>query len=99
MARGLSTVLRRRPRRTPTSDRNHRSDFAASMMASPQRMLVTSPYGWSIHMATSSNRQKEIFLKALDLTSADARTAYLAQACDGDEAMRRQIDAMLQAHG
>jgi len=49
-------------------------------------------------MAESSNRPKDLFLKALDLPSPAERAAFLAQECGGDEALRRQIEAMLQAH-
>src|ERR1051325_10709972 len=53
---------------------------------------------WSILMAESPQRQKELFLQALDL-APDKRAAFLAQACGGDAALRGEIDAMLQAHG
>src|SRR5438105_15190068 len=49
-------------------------------------------------MAESSNRPKDIFLQALDLSSPDERTAFLAKACGCDESLRRQVEAMLQAH-
>jgi serine/threonine protein kinase/WD40 repeat protein len=49
-------------------------------------------------MLESSNRQKDIFLKALDLVSPAEQAAFLGQACGGDVALRRQIEAMLQAH-
>jgi serine/threonine protein kinase len=49
-------------------------------------------------MAEASNRQKDIFLKAIDLSSPDERAAFLAQACASDESLRRQVEAMLQAH-
>lgn len=50
-------------------------------------------------MAELSNRQKDIFLQALDLSSPEEREAYLAQACGSDTSLRRQVEAMLQAHG
>src|SRR5450432_644045 len=49
-------------------------------------------------MAGSSNRQKELFLAALDLPSANDRAAFLAEACGRDEALRHQVEAMLEAH-
>jgi WD40 repeat protein/serine/threonine protein kinase len=49
-------------------------------------------------MAESSNRPKDLFLNALDLPSPVERAAFLAQECGSDEALRRQIEAMLQAH-
>src|SRR5262245_23063829 len=49
-------------------------------------------------MADSSNRQRDIFLKALDLSSPEERAAFLAQACGADAALRRQIEVMLKAH-
>ena len=48
-------------------------------------------------MAASSNREKELFLAALDLASASERAAFLAEACGADEALRRQVEAMLKA--
>jgi WD40 repeat protein/serine/threonine protein kinase len=47
-------------------------------------------------MAESSNRQKEIFLSALDLCG-DERAAFLAQACGADITLRRDVEAMLQS--
>ena len=49
-------------------------------------------------MAESSNRQKDIFLKAIDFSSPHEQEAFLAEACGSDESLRRQVEAMLQAH-
>jgi hypothetical protein len=49
-------------------------------------------------MAASANRQKDIFLQAIDLPSPAERTAFVAQACGSDEALRRQVEAMLKAY-
>jgi eukaryotic-like serine/threonine-protein kinase len=49
-------------------------------------------------MSESSNREKDLFLRALDLTSAAERAAFLAGACDADEGLRRHVEAMLRAH-
>jgi len=48
-------------------------------------------------MAETSNRQKDVFLKALELPPAE-RAAFFTQACGTDVTLRRQIEAMLQAH-
>ena len=40
---------------------------------------------------------KEVFDGARAL-ALDARPAYLAAACDGDEALRQQIEALLASH-
>jgi len=50
-------------------------------------------------MAESPNRQKDIFLKAIELPSPAERAAFVTQACGADEALRRQVGAMLQVHG
>jgi serine/threonine protein kinase/WD40 repeat protein len=49
-------------------------------------------------MIDATNRQKSLFMAALD-QPAEARAAYLSEACGGDHALRRQVEAMLQAHG
>ena len=49
-------------------------------------------------MADSSNRQKELFLKALDIPSLGERAAFLAKECGDDAALLRRIEAMLDAH-
>jgi eukaryotic-like serine/threonine-protein kinase len=49
-------------------------------------------------MAEASNRKKDIFLKALDLSSPDERTAFVAKECGSDDSLRLQVEAMLQAH-
>src|SRR5215212_3797839 len=48
-------------------------------------------------MAVASNRGKDIFLQALDLSSPAARAAFLAQACGADESLRQHVEAMLKA--
>ncbi len=40
-----------------------------------------------------------IFLDALQLTSPEARAAFLEQACAGDETLRRGVEQLLDAHG
>jgi serine/threonine-protein kinase len=44
-----------------------------------------------------ADKIKAVFLAALDL-SAEQRPAYLDQACQGDVAVRRRVEAMLRAH-
>jgi serine/threonine protein kinase len=39
-----------------------------------------------------------IFAAALEKATADERTAYLAEACAGDEKLRRRVEALLKAH-
>ncbi len=47
---------------------------------------------------TSRASEKSIFLAALEKGSADARAAYLDQACAGDTPMRAQLEELLAAH-
>ncbi|MBI3823650.1 MAG: protein kinase, partial [Planctomycetes bacterium] len=49
-------------------------------------------------MAETANRQKDIFLKAIELPSPGERAAFLAEACAGDDALRQRVEAMLKAH-
>jgi WD40 repeat protein/serine/threonine protein kinase len=49
-------------------------------------------------MAASPNRPKDIFLKALDVSSPEEQAAFVAEACGADAALRRQVEAMLRAH-
>jgi WD40 repeat protein/serine/threonine protein kinase len=49
-------------------------------------------------MAESSNRQKAIFLEAIDLPSLDERLAFVAHACEGDDVLRQRVEAMLKAN-
>jgi serine/threonine protein kinase len=48
-------------------------------------------------MAELSNREKDLFLAALDMP-ADERGAFVAGACGADEPLRKQVEAMLKAH-
>ena len=43
-------------------------------------------------------RQREIFLKALEKPSPAERAAYLDGACGDDLALRAQVEALLQHH-
>ena len=49
-------------------------------------------------MATNQDKLIEIFSEALAKASPEERSRYLAQACGQDAALRRQVDALLQAH-
>ncbi len=49
-------------------------------------------------MAETANRQKNIFLRAIELPSPSERAAFLAEACAGDNALRQRVEAMLKAH-
>jgi serine/threonine protein kinase/tetratricopeptide (TPR) repeat protein len=42
--------------------------------------------------------EKSIFLEAIELTSAAERAAYLDQACEGNPALRAEVEALLRAH-
>jgi hypothetical protein len=42
--------------------------------------------------------EESIFLTALDIAEPAERAAYLAQACAGDAALRRRVEALLAAH-
>jgi eukaryotic-like serine/threonine-protein kinase len=49
-------------------------------------------------MSDSTDREKEIFNKALEMPSAEARTAFLQGACGHNQAMRNQIETLLKAY-
>src|SRR5947209_17295811 len=49
-------------------------------------------------MAVEPSRAKAIFLEAANKASRPSRTAFLEQACAGDEELRRRVQALLQAH-
>ena len=42
-------------------------------------------------------RANEIFLAALDCDSTERRQAYVAEACGTDEALRAQVESLLEA--
>ena len=45
-----------------------------------------------------NNREKEIFEKALDLTSPEARSGYVKGACDGNADLLARVETLLRAH-
>ena len=48
-------------------------------------------------MSSSAGRVKELFLAALDRDAAERRE-FLAAACGGDDALRHDVESLLQAH-
>src|SRR5213083_1962093 len=42
--------------------------------------------------------EQEIFLEALEMTTPEARAAYLQGACGRDVTLRRKVDALLKEH-
>src|SRR4029079_7315884 len=49
-------------------------------------------------MTTDPNRAKSIFLNAAEIASPDQRDAYLGDECQGDEALRREVEDLLRHH-
>src|SRR5438105_2829192 len=49
-------------------------------------------------MTTWNPRANDLFLKALELRSADARQKYLEEACTGDAALRAEVESLLEAN-
>src|SRR5687768_18501931 len=47
--------------------------------------------------ATAPNKAREVFVAALRI-APEQRAAYLAEACAGDEALRRRVNDLLAAH-
>jgi hypothetical protein len=45
-----------------------------------------------------NNREREIFLAALDIASPDDRERFVEEACAGDNALDRRVRELLQAH-
>src|SRR5262245_11723045 len=50
-------------------------------------------------MSPSPDSIKVIFLTALEKTQPGEQSAYLDEACQGDESLRKHVEALLQAHG
>ena len=48
-------------------------------------------------MNSDSNREIAIFTRALKVAPQE-RDAFLERSCDGDEDLRRKVDALLSAH-
>jgi serine/threonine protein kinase len=42
--------------------------------------------------------ERDVFIEALQRTEPDERMAYLDRACGGDEALRRRVERLLEAH-
>lgn len=43
--------------------------------------------------------EESVFAAALEIPDPAARAAYLDRACAGNPALRREVDALLAAHG
>src|SRR5690242_18832050 len=54
---------------------------------------------WSIIMADPVNSRKQLFLAALEIASLEERESFLRRECGGDEPLRLEIQALLEAHG
>ncbi len=50
-------------------------------------------------MSAPADRAKSVFLRAAELATAEERRAYLGEACDGDAALRREVEELLGHHG
>ena len=48
-------------------------------------------------MTNWNPRANDLFLKALELRSADQRQKYLDEACTGDAALRAEVESLLEA--
>jgi serine/threonine protein kinase len=48
-------------------------------------------------MNGTGNRAEKLFHAALELPAAEARAAFLREACGGDEALRRRVEELLTA--
>ena len=49
-------------------------------------------------MKDQPNQEDALFDAALQLPSAEGRTAYLNEACKGDDQLRQRVEALLKAH-
>ena len=49
-------------------------------------------------MNPNAPRSDEVFLAALEIPTAPERSAYLDQACAGNEELRRRVEKLLRAH-
>ena len=49
-------------------------------------------------MPVDPNAAKAMFMTALDRSDPAERAAYLDQACGGDAALRRRVEALLASH-
>src|SRR5438105_3584464 len=58
-------------------------------------MIIHAPRGRA--MADTPNREKQIFMRALDVPAADARAAFIARECGDDEALQHRVQGLLQA--
>jgi eukaryotic-like serine/threonine-protein kinase len=49
-------------------------------------------------MKGAERREVQVFNAALEKSSAAEQAAYLDEACDGDEPLRKKVQALLRAH-
>jgi len=47
-------------------------------------------------MNDEHGKAKTIFLRAAEIAAGDERQAYLAAACDGDDALRSEVEDLLR---
>jgi hypothetical protein len=49
-------------------------------------------------MSTAAERAKSVFLRAVEAPSEEERRAYLDATCGGDDALRREVEGLLDHH-
>src|SRR5438552_10199906 len=49
-------------------------------------------------MVDPNQQEKSIFLQAIEIASVEERAAYLSVACEGNQRLRAEIEALLHAH-
>jgi hypothetical protein len=49
-------------------------------------------------LSDSEDKEKALFLEALELTSVSAQENFLHDACQGDKAMLGRVHSLLRAH-
>ena len=49
-------------------------------------------------MEENCHEAREVFIKAVALTTAEERARYLDEACQGQSELRGQVEALLEAH-
>ena len=49
-------------------------------------------------MTDPAHNEESIFLGAIELTSAEERSAYLGAACGDNQTLRDELEALLRAH-
>jgi hypothetical protein len=49
-------------------------------------------------MAPRTARARDIFLDAVEIGSPEPRSAFLEEACAGNDELRRRVEALIEAH-